>query len=110
MPYVNADLANGIKPIPATGAILSGQVHQALIELGVQKVTLIAHSKGGLFSRWALDNDVAPMVERLITLASPHHGVDDARLLMAKANNCPNFGSSDPYEQDDCQVSADETS
>ena len=110
MPYVNADLANGIKPIPATGAILSGQIHQALIELGVQKINLITHSKGGLFARWALDNDVAPMVERLITLAAPHHGVSDASLFFAKANNCPNFGSSDPYEADECQVSADETS
>lgn len=110
MPYLVADLANGTQPIPATGAMLSGQIYQALIDFGVQKVNLVTHSKGGLFARWALDNDVAPMVERLITLAAPHHGISDVSLFFAKANNCPNFGNSDPYEADECQTSADEIS
>jgi predicted alpha/beta hydrolase family esterase len=45
------------------------------------RVTIIAHSMGGLVARAALRTLGAKVIKRIITLATPHHGSAIARLL-----------------------------
>lgn len=110
MPRFVAVLGNGMQSIPASGFMLHSAIQSVRTNFGVDKVNLVAHSKGGLTSRWVLDNGATSYVERLITLGSPHHGIDPARLLIAKLNNCVIRGNSDPIVPDECQDSADEVS
>ena len=110
MPRFAAVLGNGMQSIPASGFMLSTAIQSVRTNFGVDKVNLVAHSKGGLTARWALDNGGAPYVERLITLGSPHHGIDMARLLVAKLNSCVIRRDSNPLVPDECQDSADEVS
>ena len=49
-------------------------------------LVVIAHSLGGLVARHALqDDDIAPRVRDVITLATPHHGTVLASVVMADA-------------------------
>ncbi len=67
---------------------------KALKQLGVSRVTFIAHSMGGLVSRWALTDKTGyggeprnhaslPDVERLIMVGTPNHGSEMARFRLA---------------------------
>jgi pimeloyl-ACP methyl ester carboxylesterase len=62
--------------------------------LGVRRVSIVAHSMGGLVSRWALTDtrgyggqvrghDHLPDVERLIMIGTPNHGSKMARFRLA---------------------------
>jgi len=52
------------------------QMLSAQIASGAQSVDIIAHSMGGLVSRWALEQEgLGSNVKRLITLDTPHEGV-----------------------------------
>lgn len=80
-----ADLEEGIYPIPQTADRLGDYIHDAAMEYGVDKINLYAHSKGGLVSRWSLgDNLTAQKIEQLITFDTPHHGTvwAESELLM----------------------------
>lgn len=60
---------------------LSRLVAQVKQETGAAKVDILAHSMGGLISRTYLkDYDGLRHVDRLVTLASPHHGTVMAKL------------------------------
>lgn len=59
---------------------LHDRVESVVAAAGVQQVTLIAHSMGGLVSRAYLSRHGTARVERLITLASPHQGSELARI------------------------------
>ncbi|MBR3594000.1 MAG: triacylglycerol lipase [Clostridia bacterium] len=57
------------------GAQLKERIEEVLRETGAEKVNIIAHSKGGLDSRWALTKlGMAPYVASLTTINTPHHG------------------------------------
>lgn len=71
----HAELQEGIYPIPQTADWLNSHIQSAVLEYGVDKVNLFAHSKGGLVSRWSLNNGaIARRVEHVVTFDSPHHG------------------------------------
>ncbi|MBE6877193.1 MAG: alpha/beta fold hydrolase [Ruminococcus sp.] len=60
---------------------LHQQIHAVLEQTGAEKINIIAHSKGGLDSRYAIAKlGDAPYVASLTTISTPHHGcawVDD---------------------------------
>ncbi len=67
-----------LAPVPVRAAALA----QQLGALPHARVTLLAHSMGGLDARWAIAHEgIAARVERLITLGTPHRGTPIADLL-----------------------------
>jgi len=66
--------------IDTMGALLSARVDEVLALTGESKLTLIAHSMGGLVCRAYLRQCGAEKVSQLITLGSPHHGTFHANL------------------------------
>ena len=59
---------------------------QVLQETGAPKVNIIAHSKGGLDSRYCISMlGMAPYVASLTTVNTPHRGCEFAEYLMNKA-------------------------
>ncbi len=59
---------------------------QVLQETGADKVNIIAHSKGGLDSRYCICMlGMAPYVASLTTVNTPHRGCEFAEYLMKKA-------------------------
>lgn len=57
------------------GAELAQRIRDIVTETGCEKVNVIAHSKGGLDMRYALQNyGIAPMVASLTTVNTPHKG------------------------------------
>lgn len=64
---------------------LKERIEQVLKETGAEKVNIIAHSKGGLDSRYAISMlGVAPMVASLTTINTPHRGCEFADYLLDK--------------------------
>ncbi|MDR1015915.1 MAG: hypothetical protein LBL67_00370 [Coriobacteriales bacterium] len=53
---------------------LACAVAESACASSVDKVNLIAHSKGGLEARYLASHGGAPMVASLTTIATPHHG------------------------------------
>lgn len=69
------DLDRGISLIATTAPTLTQSIRQSLLEYGVDKVNLFAHSKGGLVARYALhDRATANHVESLVVFGTPNHG------------------------------------
>lgn len=72
-------------PVAACAAELKARVEAVLKETGAEKVNLIAHSKGGLDSRYAISRlGLAPCVASLTTINTPHHGCIFAQELLKK--------------------------
>lgn len=67
-------------PIDAMGARLAARVDEVLAATGAARVTLVAHSMGGLVCRAYLRAFGGDKVDGLITLGSPHHGTFHAYL------------------------------
>lgn len=78
------------QPIAESAKFLAAQL-ELLKKTGTQKVTLIAHSMGGLASREVLTNpiyyggkgaggDKYPRIDRLVMVGTPNHGSQWARL------------------------------
>lgn len=70
---------HGFAPIQDDAAELARKVHEAsqrsIAAGGDGKVTVIAHSKGGLTARWLLQRmGGVDQVAQLLTLGTPHHG------------------------------------
>lgn len=69
--------------IETNGKHLSERIHQILRETGAEKVNIIAHSKGGLDSRYAISSlNIGDKVASLTTIATPHHGSKTIDKLM----------------------------
>lgn len=67
------------------GAELADRIRQVLKETGADKVNIIAHSKGGLDSRYAIALEgAAPYVASLTTINTPHRGCEFADYLLNK--------------------------
>lgn len=63
--------------------ILQGKIREILEETGAGKVNIIAHSKGGLDSRYLISGlSMAPYVATLTTINTPHHGSALVEFLM----------------------------
>lgn len=67
------------------GQELAGRIRQILAETGCEKVNIIAHSKGGLDSRFAISAcGAAPYIASLTTVSTPHRGCIFADYLLDK--------------------------
>lgn len=61
-------------------AALAARIEAACSESGVERVTLVGHSMGGLVARAYLERAGTERVEAVVTLATPHSGSVLARL------------------------------
>lgn len=59
---------------------LARRIEEVLAATAAEKVTLVGHSMGGLVSRAYLQRHGDARVARLVTLGTPHHGSELARL------------------------------
>ena len=67
---------------------LAERIRCILEETGAKKVNIIAHSKGGLDSKYALDKlGMAPYVASLTTINTPHRGCIFAERLLDKSSD-----------------------
>lgn len=68
-----------------SAAQLTARVKEIIAQSGCEKVNIIAHSKGGLDCRYALNRlGVAPYVASLTTVNTPHRGCLFADYLLGK--------------------------
>ncbi len=71
--YFGQQDSNG--DIQSNGRHLAERIHRILDETGAEKVNIIAHSKGGLDSRYAISAlGMGDKVASLTTISTPHHG------------------------------------
>ncbi|MBU3697585.1 triacylglycerol lipase [Dechloromonas sp.] len=63
---------------------LNARIEAVIAAAGVQQLTLVAHSMGGLVCRSYLARHGIARVNRLITLASPHQGSEMARIAIGQ--------------------------
>lgn len=78
--------------IEQNGEHLARRICEVLEETGAEKLNIIAHSKGGLDSRYAISTlGMGDKVASLTTLASPHHGSKTVDLLMRFPKFCVKF-------------------
>ena len=68
-----------------SGREIAQRIMQIVQETGCGKVNIIAHSKGGLDSRYAISQlGMAPYVASLTTINTPHRGCEFADYLLGK--------------------------
>ena len=68
-----------------SGEELAERIKQIVAETGCEKVNIIAHSKGGLDCRYAIEHcGIADCVASLTTINTPHRGCQFADYLLAK--------------------------
>lgn len=66
---------DGVGTIESNAAMLKEEILKICEEFGVDKVNIIAHSKGGLDSKYMIQNlDMEDKVASLTTLCTPHKG------------------------------------
>lgn len=79
--YFGEQDSNG--DIEANGRHLAQRIDEILDRTGTDKVNIIAHSKGGLDSRYAISVlGAGEKVASLTTVSTPHHGSKTVDLLM----------------------------
>jgi triacylglycerol esterase/lipase EstA (alpha/beta hydrolase family) len=81
-------------PIDTMGARLGARVDEVLALTGECKVTLIAHSMGGLVCRAYLRQFGGAKVSQLITLGTPHHGTFHAYIARGTNGKQMRLGNS----------------
>ncbi len=74
-------------PIVKSSEEITKRIKEVINETGASKVNIIAHSKGGLDVRMALDNGMAPYVASFTTINTPHRGCNFADYLLDKASD-----------------------
>ena len=68
---------------PTNAQVLKDRILEILEETGAEKVNILAHSKGGLESRYAISQlGVGEKVASLTTIDTPHHGSGTIDFLM----------------------------
>jgi triacylglycerol lipase len=69
--------------IEFNATIIKDVINKTLVETNKEKVNIIAHSKGGLESRYMISSlGMADKVASLTTIATPHHGSKTIDLLL----------------------------
>lgn len=69
--------------IETNGKHLAKRINQIIHETGAERVNIIAHSKGGLDSRYAISSlNMGNKVASLTTISTPHHGSKTIDKLM----------------------------
>lgn len=69
--------------IETNGRQLAERINQIIEETGAERVNIIAHSKGGLDSRYAISSlGMGDKVASLTTISTPHHGSKTIDKLM----------------------------
>ncbi len=72
-------------PLCESAKELSARIREIVETTGCEKVNIVAHSKGGLDSRYAMEYcGVAPMVASLTTINTPHRGCMFADHLLTR--------------------------
>lgn len=72
--------------IPESAEEISKRIKQIIVETGSEKVNVIAHSKGGLDTRYAISNlGMDKYVASLTMINTPNHGCEFADYLLNKA-------------------------
>jgi pimeloyl-ACP methyl ester carboxylesterase len=76
--YRLQDFERGILTLEETVPLVRNAIESATEISGTDKVFIVAHSRGGLFTRAALREypSLAEKVAGYVTLSTPHHGVD----------------------------------
>ncbi|MBO4681527.1 MAG: triacylglycerol lipase [Clostridiales bacterium] len=73
-------------PVPVSAQQIADKVMQIIREENCGKVNIIAHSKGGLDTRYAVSMlGIAPYVASITTVNTPHRGCEFADYLLGKA-------------------------
>ena len=73
-------------PVPESARQIADKVMQIIREENCGKVNIIAHSKGGLDTRYAVSMlGIAPYVASITTVNTPHRGCEFADYLLGKA-------------------------
>ncbi len=76
--YIVPKLGNNIADIPVSAK----KVREIIIENKLEEVVLVAHSKGGLISKYVLVHENADdRVKGLVAIATPFHGSELARFV-----------------------------
>lgn len=72
-----ADLDYGIEDMDHSTAKFYSEIQKARKQLAVNKMNVFAHSRGGLFTRAALRENLflAYIIDSYVTFGTPHHGV-----------------------------------
>lgn len=79
--------------IETNAAVIANRIDEVLKITGAQKVNIIAHSKGGLESRYAISKlGMAEKVASLTTISTPHNGSKTVDVLMKFPNGIIKFG------------------
>lgn len=79
--------------IETNGAHLAVRIREILTESGAEKINIIAHSKGGLDSRYAISAlGMGECVASLTTVATPHNGSKTMDRLMKIPRPLMKFG------------------
>ena len=69
--------------VAESAAELKAEIEQVLAQTGAEKVNIVAHSKGGLDSRYAISKlGLAPYIASLTTINTPHRGCKYADVLL----------------------------
>ena len=69
--------------IETNGQVIANRINEIIEESGADKVNIIAHSKGGLDSRYAISTlHAASKVASLTTINTPHNGSKTVDMLM----------------------------
>ena len=72
--------------VPESGRQIAAKVMEIVSKYNCGKVNIIAHSKGGLDSRYAVSKlGIAPYVASITTVNTPHRGCEFADYLLGKA-------------------------
>jgi triacylglycerol lipase len=80
--------------VETNGAHLAKTIDQILEETGAEKLNVIAHSKGGLDTRYVISTlGYADKIASLTTISSPHNGSKFMDLLMKFPHFLIRFGS-----------------
>ena len=73
-------------PVPESARQIANKVMEIIRETNCGKVNIIAHSKGGLDTRYAVSMlGIAPYVASITTVNTPHRGCEFADYLLGKA-------------------------
>ena len=83
---------DGFGTVESNAEQLKEQIREILANCNVDKVNIIAHSKGGLDSRYMIENlDMENSVASLTTICSPHKGSSFAAKLYSCAKGMRKF-------------------